>query len=52
MTNTILIILAIIFIPILLICIRWWFVGSEQSEQDLRDEMTIIQQTESNDTPN
>ena len=48
MTETILIILAGFILIGIVLCIRWWVIGSTQVEADLREEMTIIQQTESN----
>lgn len=49
MTETILIIFAGFILIGIVLCIRWWIICSNQVEADLREEMTIIQQTESND---
>ena len=47
------IIILFILLVIVGICVRLWLVGSDQTEQDLKEEITLIQQAEShNDSTN
>ena len=45
--TTIIIVTLIILLVIIGICVRLWLIGSDQTEQDLKEEITLIQQTES-----
>lgn len=46
MTATIIITL-IILLVLVGICVRLWLIGSDQTEQDLKEEIIFIQQPES-----